>query len=66
MSFNYLITDFRKLKPQFEAVLTARYIDNLSYKSIAKKLNIPLGTVRSRLARGKEKLDFDINYLFKE
>ena len=37
-------------------ILTFRDVENRSYEEIAALLQIPLGTVRSRLARSREKL----------
>ncbi len=37
----------------FREVLVLREIEGLSYKAIAKIIDIPLGTVMSRLARGR-------------
>ena len=37
-------------------ILILREFDELSYREIAKVMNIPLGTVRSRLARARERL----------
>jgi RNA polymerase sigma-70 factor (ECF subfamily) len=44
------------LPPEQRAVLTLRVVEDLSYKEIASALDLPLGTVMSRLARGREKL----------
>jgi len=40
----------------FREVLVMREIEDLSYKEIARIVDIPLGTVMSRLARGRQML----------
>ena len=37
----------------YQAPLVLYYFEDLSYKEIAEVLDIPLGTVQSRIARGK-------------
>lgn len=44
------------LSPENQALLTLRYGDDASYEELASMLNIPEGTVKSRLNRAKEKL----------
>ena len=46
----------RALPVEFRAVVALRYIADLSYQEIANALDIPLGTVQSRLKRGLERL----------
>jgi RNA polymerase sigma-70 factor (ECF subfamily) len=42
------------LPPAFREVIVLKEIDELSYKEIAEIANIPIGTVMSRLARGRK------------
>jgi RNA polymerase sigma-70 factor, ECF subfamily len=44
------------LADNFRAPLAMFYLENLSYKEIAEILQLPLGTVMSRLSRGKAQL----------
>ncbi len=45
-----------RLDPEDRAVLIMREIDDLSYEDISSYLGIPLGTVKSRLGRTRNKL----------
>lgn len=42
-----------KLDDRLKAPIEMFYFERLSYKEIAKSLNLPIGTVMSRIARGK-------------
>ena len=46
----------RELAPEFREVLILREIEELSYREIADVLQAPIGTVMSRLARGRAML----------
>jgi len=45
-----------KLNPKFRAVVVLRDIEDLSYEEIATVLNVSIGTVKSRILRGREAL----------
>lgn len=44
----------QEIKEEYRLVIVLFYYDGLSLKDISNVLNIPLGTVKSRLSRGKE------------
>lgn len=41
-----------QLDPSFRAALSLFYLEDLSYEEISRTLELPLGTVKSRLSRG--------------
>ncbi len=45
-----------ELPPEFREVIVLREIEELSYKEIAVITGVPIGTVMSRLARGRARL----------
>ncbi len=45
-----------QLKPDFREIITLKHFHNLSYKEIAEALNIPIGTVMSRLFNARQEL----------
>lgn len=47
-----------ELPVEFREVLVLREFEELSYKEIASITKLPLGTVMSRLARGRKRLQF--------
>lgn len=49
------------LEPGYRAVVTLRLIEGYSTRETAEILNIPIGTVLSRLARAQEKLRKDLS-----
>jgi RNA polymerase sigma-70 factor (ECF subfamily) len=46
----------RKVDPQFQAAVALFYLEDYTYPEIAEILEIPLGTVKSRIARGVAQL----------
>jgi RNA polymerase sigma factor (sigma-70 family) len=50
-----------RLEPEFRETLVLREIEGLSYKEIASVLNIPTGTVMSRLSRARQQLLMELS-----
>ena len=46
----------KQISEEFRQPLILKEIDGLSYEEIAEVLEIPLGTVRSRIFRGRQEL----------
>lgn len=44
------------LPPEFREVIVLTAFDGLSYEEVAERTGVPVGTVRSRIARAREKL----------
>lgn len=55
---NRMLVDkaLRSLEPDFRVVLALRHIVGLDYDEIARELDLPIGTVKSRIARGRQQL----------
>jgi RNA polymerase sigma-70 factor (ECF subfamily) len=45
-----------ELPEEFRTALVLKELEQLKYEEIAEILNIPVGTVRSRIHRGREEL----------
>lgn len=50
----------RSLPPQFEEVVVLSDIEDMTYKEIAKTLGVPIGTVMSRLYRGRKMMRVEL------
>ena len=48
-----LLGALRRIPPQYQEVIVLSDVEELSYKDIASALSIPIGTVMSRLHRGR-------------
>ncbi len=51
-----VIESLSKIEETFRIPLSLFYLEDFSYKEISETLNIPVGTVMSRLSRGKKHL----------
>lgn len=54
------------LDPGERAILTMREIQELSYQEIAETLEVPIGTVKSRIARAREALAERLKPMFED
>lgn len=55
-----------KLPPRFKEVIILRDVQGFSYEEISQILNIPLGTVKSRVNRGRLKLQEELEEIFEQ
>ena len=55
-----------KLPVEFREILVLRELEGMSYREIADLAGIPVGTVMSRLARGRERLQRQLTHPVKK
>ncbi|MBN8237384.1 RNA polymerase sigma factor SigW [Halobacillus kuroshimensis] len=52
----YIHKEILALPPKYRSVIVLRYLDELALQEIAEVLDIPVGTVKTRVHRGREAL----------
>jgi len=55
-----------KLPEDLKTAITLREVDGLSYEEIAKTMNCPIGTVRSRIFRARDAIDQQLRPLLSD
>lgn len=55
--------EISKLPDKYRAVIVLKYIEELSLQEISEVLDLPLGTVKTRIHRGREALRKQLNKL---
>lgn len=53
---NMLFEELNKLDDKTRQILTCKYVHDMKDKDIAEMMNLPVGTVKARIHRGKEQL----------
>ncbi|HUZ07428.1 MAG TPA: RNA polymerase sigma factor [Candidatus Paceibacterota bacterium] len=51
---SWVVSALQEMEEMYRAPLTLFYLEDLSYKEMAAVLELPIGTIMSRLSRGKE------------
>ncbi len=58
--------EINNLSPRFREVIILRDVQELSYEEISKIIKVPIGTVKSRVNRGRLKLQTQLKFLMKK
>jgi len=61
----YIQQAINSLEKNYSEAIILRDIQNLDYEEIANVLNVPIGTVKSRINRGREKLKILLKDIYK-
>lgn len=56
----------KKVNPERVAAIVATQIDGLSYDEVAQLTNVKIGTVKSRIARGRNQIRDELNRIYGE
>ncbi|MHB1345783.1 MAG: sigma-70 family RNA polymerase sigma factor [Thermoleophilia bacterium] len=51
-----LLTRLKELPEHYRTVVVLRFVEEMSYDEIAEMLDLPLGSVKTRIFRGRELL----------
>ena len=51
------------LPEELRTAITLREVEGMSYEEIARKMDCPIGTVRSRIFRAREAIDIELRPL---
>lgn len=54
LDYETVVNALQQIEERFRAPLALYHLDELSYREIAEVLEVPIGTVMSRLSRGRE------------
>lgn len=55
--------EISKLPEKYRSVIVLKYIEELSLNEISETLDLPLGTVKTRIHRGREALRNQLRYV---
>lgn len=66
MKTEAILKEINKLPFHFKEAVLLRDVQDLSYEEISQILNVPLGTVKSRVNRGRSRLQRRLGYLVRE
>lgn len=53
---SYIRKEISELPPKYRSIITLRYLEEFSLQEISDILDIPMGTVKTRIHRGREAL----------
>jgi len=63
MKLSFIKKEIDKLPARFKEVVILRDIEQMSYEEISEILKIPIGTVKSRVNRGRSRLQKKLDFL---